>query len=213
MPISGELMSIIGPALGAMVGISFYFGKHHVDKSAKFDDPNQTKEFNDLRLQIRNTETLPVIDKLWNHLNYVHDEKTRNLDSNNPIDIKATDIAYDSEHRHKLNDILNEIAGTIKNDLDVKNAWHRLADDYKKVGHTLFILSGIAGSGFGTLVFNWRFIDDPSIWYIFYPWFVQVGTGLGFLSKIVFILYKLKPVERLYSEQKRKYLTDKIRIE
>ena len=199
-------------------GIPVYFGKYYFSKSGKFEDKNQLDELNELRIQIRNIETLPAIDKIWKYLDYVYDEKARNRGGPNPIEIKATDIAHDNEHRHELHTLLNELTKIIKKDLDVKGVCNKLMEDYRKIGNMLFILVGVLGSGSVILIFvipilNLLHIEEPVSSYIPYLWLVLIVVVLTIIFRTISLIQKTKSIQRSYYEQRKKYLTEDVRIE
>ena len=212
MPLNSEWGLVIVPLLVFLVSASFYCSKYYHDKSGKFEDKDQLEELNELRIQIRNTETLPVIDKLWEYLDHVYDEKTGYLGDSNPINIKATDIAYDHEHRHNLNTLLNELTRIIEKDLDVKGVWNKLMEGYRKISINIFILAGVSGSGFVIPILNLLHIDESISSYIPYLWLVQFAVGVTILSRTISLIQKTKSDQRSYSEKRKKYLTEDIRI-
>jgi len=112
------LAAVIAAAISLLVLASIGFGHRYSDMSSKFHDKPKTDELNDVTLAIRDEDTMPTIEKLWDFLSKTNGEMRRV-----GAIMVVKDLLYDINRRKELIKLINELAQTFRNETAIRESW------------------------------------------------------------------------------------------
>ncbi len=102
MLLTTDLVAAIAVAVGVLVGVCVEFGHRYRDRSTQFLEKPKSDELAEIRLEMRDEETMPILEKLWEFLNKTSQElKKMNRE------MRVSELSLDTERRGKLNDLVN----------------------------------------------------------------------------------------------------------
>src|SRR5438445_4633867 len=136
MLVSPAAATTIVAALTLVVGTAIGFGDRYGDAKAKLLEKARTDELNDIRLAIRDGETIPVLQNLWNFLNLANQEiKKSNLE------LYVSSFKFDVERRERFNHLINDVFLSFKIEAGVKECWDELVLRYGSLCRSLYALA------------------------------------------------------------------------
>ncbi len=200
MLVSTDLVASIAVAVGLLIGASIEFGHRYRDRGASLLEKPKADELAEIRLGMRDEETMPILEKLWEFLNRTNQElrKTNR-------EMKVSELSLDTGRRGKFNDLINDLFQSFKGEIEIKQSLEDLTREYSHLGGALYSIAGIAGFGSYSILIlsltNWL---DP------------VGSG-GFIIALtcsilgIYIVVLLKRVGRklkVYQDAMKKYLLE-----
>jgi hypothetical protein len=141
MLLSAGLAAAFTGALAILVGTSIGFGHRYGDAKAKLLEKAAT-ELNEVRLAIRDEETIPTLGRLWGYFNQTNQEIKR---TGREMDVNS--LSVDVERRGRFNDLINDILQSFRNEMVIKKCWDDLLDHYGQAARALYSLAVIAGIG------------------------------------------------------------------
>jgi len=148
MLISAALATTFAGALAVVVVAALGFGHRYGDAKVRLLEKTKTDELNDVRLAIRDGETIPILQNLWNFLNLTNQEmKKVNLE----LDVSS--LKFDVERRERFNHLINDVFRSFKIEAGVKECWDELVQEYGDLGRTMYILSATVAIGGYSAIF------------------------------------------------------------
>src|SRR5439155_18312802 len=208
MLLSAPLATTFAAALALIVGTGIGLGHRYGDAKSKLLDKPKTDQLNEIRLAIRDEETIPILQNLWNFLDLVNQEMKKLS-----LALDVSSFKFDIERREKVNHLINEIFRSFKAEAGVKQCWDDLVQRYGNLGLTLYTFSAIAGlGGYTTISLGLTgLLDNFGLGATLTSIIITIVCGvLGFYSFALHL--NIKNSLKLYQNAVKKYLTEVPRV-
>ena len=208
MLLSAGLATAFVGALAVIVGTTVGFAHRYGDAHSKLLEKTKTDELNDVRLALRDDETIPVVQNLWTFLNLTNQEMKK-VD----LELDISSLKFDVERREKFNGLINDLFKSFKVEARVKQCWDELVQHYRNIGRTLYALSATAAiGGYSMIILGLTSLLDPFVLQAVVGTIV-IGTGCAIIGAYSFsLLGKIGHSLKLYQDAIKKYLVEVPRV-
>jgi|SRR6267143_4101335 len=202
------LAAVIAAAISLLVLASIGFGHRYSDMSSKFHDKPKTDELNDVTLAIRDEDTMPTIEKLWDFLSKTNGEMRRV-----GAIMVVKDLLYDINRRKELIKLINELAQTFRNETAIRDSWECVRRHYGRLGRSMYGLAAAAGAGgYPLLIFSSTSFSDTFPTQTSWLWGAPIIIGTLIFLNCFYVRNQLSPCLERYQNAVKKYLIDAVHI-